>query len=452
MKKTILALSLLSVGSLHAQAILSQSCEFSKDIKLPLNTSGHYMSADCKTVYILPPENGEVVFEGFTESASIKRCNELDVAMKNLGKITKKLTSAEIFTSRVASVEEDSDNEDAPFPGWGDLPSDWKEPAQDYVTLKEQDILTLLLERQTLAHQLVKEFGTIPGVVVQLNYRTGYGDLVQKYKDLNRNLAVDFKVLPLKNTYFKFNSPTFKDSQFPMALSSGFAIDQGELMSGSTSGSVELSLLGACPLRSPYSGKMPRTLSAQKIAPLLTANLSYEYELLTTLTYEASISRGGLAKKIRDVSTTGGFFSTKSASKLITTSTTESWFVYKGYCDDSRACERAHQENVLDIKKRLMDEVLGNISLVKIGLDLVPQAANAPAQNGARTSADEVKKCPHVYCQVAGAVLGILSDSLGRTSKVDSYINNESHFATETQLTRKPFAYQGSMGFSPKDL
>ena len=43
-----------------------------------------------------------------------------------------------------------------------------------------------------------------------------------------------------------------------------------------------------------------------------------------------------------------------------------------------------------------------------------------------------------------------MSNSVGTTSKVDSYMNSESHFTTETQVTRKTFGYLGSMGFAPE--
>lgn len=446
----LLLSSMVSTAGL-AQAVLSQTCDISSKIKLPANSSGFYMSADCKTAYILPPEIGTVSISGISESSSLQRCDELDAILKNMKALSKRITSANL------SISQDTPRPQAPAPqGWGtgigsSTPTPAPVPNQSTELPKtEAEIVALLEQRQQVAKELMEEFGSTPAAVVQLNYKSGYGELLNQTRKLNSSLGLNISALPLSNTHFSFRSPDFKTSSVSMALSSGFPVLPTDLMNGSTSGSVELSLLGACPLRG-YGDRLPRRITASKIAPLMVAAMSYEYELISTSKYKASYHKGGLAKKIKEFSTKGGFFKTSSASKLTTSAKSESWFNYESYCDDSRACEPAHQENIISIKQRLMDEVLSNITLVKIGYELQPTAAATPGRNGSSVAAEEVKKCPHIYCQAAGAVLSIASASLSETSKTDSYINKETHWVEETEVTKKPFKHFGSMGFEVKD-
>ncbi len=453
MKKYLLPLSFVIMGQASAQGLLSNNCSVTEKIKRPANATNFYMSEDCKTAYVLPPESGTVTAVGFSESAVLDQCRSLDTAIKNLNELNARITSAKI----AGEEEEDS----APDIGLGGgLPGglgglgglgDYGQSSTSREPITEEELIELYVKRKAQAEKIIKEYGQTSGVIAQLQFSTGYKDLITASDKKNKDLGITFKGLPLKNTKFNFSSPAFNANQYPIALSSGMAIKQDQMMNGSASGSVELSLLGACPLRNRLTGKIEEKIPTKKFSALLIANLSYEYELVTTVKYTASYSKGGMAQKIRESSTKGGFFKTSTSSKLITKASSNSWFNYYYSCDDSRACEESHQENIMDIKKRLMDEVLGNISLVKIGYELTPEAAGTPGRNGASTASEAIKKCQHMYCQIGGAVLDIANSTFGGTNKYDSYVNKESHFVEETAETKKPFSYMGSMGFAPKD-
>lgn len=450
MKKYLLPLSLLIMGQAHAQALLSNDCPVTAKIKRPTNASNVYMSKDCKTAYVLPPEVGTVKLVGFSQSANLTMCASLDAAMKNLNEINARITSAKIGANQTTPDIGLGGGLPGGLGGIGGLGGYGQTPVEAD-PLSEEELVELYLERKEIAEDIINEYGQMSGVIAQLNYSTGYSELLKEFEKKNKDLGIAFQGLPLKNTRFNFSSPNFSAALHSMAISTGMAIKQDQMMNGSASGSVELSLLGACPLRNRLSGKLDERLSTKKFSSLLIANLSYEYELITTVSYKAEYSKGGMAEKIRKSSTKGGFFKTSTTSKLITSASSESWFDYYYSCDDSRACEEAHQENILDIKKRLMDEVLANISLVKIGYELTPEAAGTPGRNGASASAEALRKCQHVYCQAGAAVLDIANSTFGGTNKYDSYVNKEQHRTVETSETKKPFSYHGSMGFAPKE-
>lgn len=448
MKTTLLAVVALGTISAHGQAVLSTSCPVASKIKLPEGNSGLYMSEDCKTAYVLPPEQGTISLEGLSESSSLRRCQELDVAIKNMSEITNRLTAIDSLESSVETKTEPRRgyNPNRPLPTGGPRPR--PEPKVD--KLSEEEIVALLEKKKKLGEEIIKNFGSTPAAVVNLLYSTGYGDLIEETRTLNAGLGISFMRLPLKKTKFSFVSPKLS-GDYPMVLSSSFPGGADETMNGSVSGMVELSLLGACALRNPMTNKIPYSMNSKKFSAFLAAKLSYEYDLQSTVAYKASYSRGGLAKKIREASTRGGVFTSKTLSKLITSASSESWFDYTYTCDDSRACEEAHEKNIVAIKKRLMDEVISNIALIKTDHVLPPQGAPAPGRTGADVASEELRKCTNKYCQIAAGVLDVADAVAGSTSKVDEFINSEAHRAYEDSSTRRAFAYQGSMGFGAKD-
>ncbi|MES2527014.1 MAG: hypothetical protein V4598_07990 [Bdellovibrionota bacterium] len=441
----VLVSGLFTAASAMAQPAITTSCPIARKIKVPANSNGFYLSRDCKTVYVLPPEKGNLTLEGVTESALIQRCGELDVALKNLKTITARLTEARAQETETVPEETDSFDPSRPLSSYFPDNSRVSTPA-----LSEDELIVLLKERQKEAERIVTNFGGITGLYANLLYTTGYGDHLAKYRELNAALNLNIMQVPLKNTKFSFSTPLFREGESSVIMNSSFPASEEGSMNGSVSGMVELSLLGACKLRD-YAGKIPRRLSSYKFSAALPARLSYEYDLQTTIKYTAEYHRGGLAEQIRKVSTKGGFFTSSSLSKMITTTKTDGWFRYKSECDESRACKELEDINVIEIKKRLMDEVISNIALVKHQTILLPEGAPGPGRNGASVASSELKKCYHIYCQIGAAVLDIANATFGGTSKVDQYINKESHWETETQETRKAFSYVGTMGFAPKE-
>lgn len=450
--KTIITMATLAVfaglADVQAQPVLSSNCPVAKRIRMPLGGSGFHMSADCRTVYVLPPETGGIKLTSFSESASLQRCKELDGVLKNLREINTRLTAA-------TSVKAESPQRPSGFDPYGPLVTYPNSTGNDReeVKLTEEEMISLLQRKKDITDSLLKEYGSTPAIKVGLLYSTGYADYLEKVRGRNRHLDLNFEIVPLKKTRLIFNTTKKGEADFPIALKADFPTsDEHETVNQSVTGEVELSLFGACALRSPFSGKIPSYLNSRSFAAHLPAKLSYEYDLMTTVKYKATYSKGGLAEKVRESSTKGGFFSSKTVSKLSSTTRTDSWFEYSYSCDEARACEEAHDVNILELKGRLIDEVISNIALVKFEYPLAPESAATPGTNGAGTASGELKKCHHKYCMIAAGVLDVANATLGQTSKVDSYINNERHWSIEEVTTSKAYPYQGSMGFAPKDI
>lgn len=402
-----LASAIVCTGAL-AQPMLNTECPVERSIRLPSGGTGLHMSADCKTAYILPPEAGKVTLDGITSSATLERCKELRILLKGLKGFTKDL------------AKEKSDAE----------------------------ISDILNRRNDLLSILGEEFGKTHAVRASLLYRSGYQDYVEKVRERNSHLPVTFKALPLKDTRLSFSSAD--DIQgLPMILSA--SIPGEEVMSGSVTGVVDLNLIGACPLTGAVGNRISPLVSSRKFASALPAQLKYSYDLVTTAHYEVSFNRGLLASQIRSVSSSGGFFRTETVSKLVSKTRSTSWFRYRELCDDTRACEKFHDQNVLDLKARLVDEVLSNITLAKFDVPLSPEAAGMPGRTGSDVGSENLKKCPHEYCQIAAGVLDVASATFGGTNKVDQYVRTHEHWAGETVTSNRAMSFSGSMGFEAED-
>ena len=116
-------------------------------------------------------------------------------------------------------------------------------------------------------------------------------------------------------------------------------------------------------------------------------------------------------------------------------------------CDDDRVCERAKTETALQIKQRLMQEVVDNIALAQLGYSVKPSEAGEPGRTGSSVASEALKKCFHPYCQVGAIVLDIAGATVGGSSKTDTYISTHNHTVTEEVSESRPVEFVGTMGF-----
>lgn len=443
MKTIYLALAALSGITAYAQPMLISSCPEAKNIRLPDNHNGFYMSADCKTAYVLPPAAGSVTLHGITGSATLGRCSELSTAIRTLRRITKELSLETKKKLNEVEAEDSSYNPRGPILG--------RRPIEEApeVDLTDAEVVALYVKKKELMESVIRDFGNTPGAEASLLFSSDSGEILTKFRSMNKRLAINFMQVPVKETKLTFLSTTSEDKNLPIFLFANFP--EGQAMNGSVSGKVVLSLLGACPLAGSFDTISPFVTTDQFTAAL-PARLEYQYDLVSTIHYRAEYHRGGLAENIRKNSTRGGFFDSKTISKYSTSTRTEDWFKYFYKCDDSRVCEEQHDNNIIAIKERLMGDVLSNIALMKFDYPLAPEAAGKPGETGAQVASENLKKCPNIYCQIAAGVLDVMQATLGSESKVDNYINKENHWAWEDVKENRAIPFTGTMGFIAKEF
>lgn len=402
--------ALVFMGSAVAGPIYSTSCESAKGIRIPSNSSGFFMSNDCKVAYILPPSKGISKVNGRTVGV-LGRCDEVSQFNRALKKVNNEI-------NKVLSTNID-----------------------------DQKLKTLFDQRKNIIEQYSDLQSTF-GARVELSFSNGIGENLRSFQNMNPNADVTFVPIALKNAELAWNQAKSFDPSMKISFNESLPITNlNNVGAGSFNASLDLSLIGACPLVDSFERTIPDNLKIKDVAGIITPNFVYQYEMAATYKYTAEYNLASLAKKIRTSSSSGGIFKTSSSSSLLETAESSGWFKFNMECDNESICEQAKTETANSIKQRLLKEVLDNIAIGTIGTVVAPVEAGIPGKNGASVAADGLRKCTNVYCQAGAVVLDVASAVFGGTSKTDSYIKQNNHFVKEEVTEKRPVTFTGMMGF-----
>ncbi|HPI39750.1 MAG TPA: hypothetical protein PLJ21_03040, partial [Pseudobdellovibrionaceae bacterium] len=318
------------------------------------------------------------------------------------------------------------------------------------IGLQEEGLLTLAQQRHELIENTLSKFGPVTGASLQMLYSMDIANSVKSYQELNSNLNVSFQPISLSKVEVYFNKATPKDKELPMVINNGIPLSGDlKLTAGqSFSGWVDLSLFGACPLKDPFDDQLPKKLRAKDLSAVMVPNLYYEYNVGGTYKYTAKFKKSGIARKIKEQTSRGGFFSTSGINKILEDRDTKGWFDLQMDCDDPRVCERLKMETALQIKQRLVVEILDQITLSKIGIPLPEGIARPPRSNGAQVAAQGLREnCQHIYCQVGSVVLDVGNSTFGNTTSIDEFINSHEDWVEESVNQTIPVNFSGTQGF-----
>lgn len=415
MKNSMLFFSVLMFSDLVLAApVISSSCPQAQKITEPRGAGAYFMSGDCSTAYVLPPELGKVSVVGATAMMDMNAC----------GKIRKYNHALDKIDSQVAKLVATPNSADK---------------------VKE-----LLDQRKQLADAYGPSLTSLArseALDVNLAFRMTLNESVQKYRDQNGGAGVAFQPIGLKNVklYATSNKP-FSPDMPPVLNSEVAAEESGAIGAGGFNAKLRLSLAAACNLVDEFTGEIPSELEYDKVAGVLAISATYDYELQATYMLHASYNLGALARQIKSESTQGGFFSTAAMSGLINSESTSGWFNLSVSCDDSRVCEQVKLDQALQIKSDLMQQVLDNIAMFKIGA-FQPGSAASPGESGAGKAAGALRKCPNQYCQAAAIVLDVANATFGGTNKTDSYISANDSSQKMDISNAKPVTFTGNLGF-----
>lgn len=411
MKKWFLVVSMISSSAFAIGPRISSSCEVAKSIRTPPNSGGYFLTADCKTAYVLPPAQASRKVTGIT-SGNLGRCSEISSLNKMMAELNRQTTEA--IQGKV--------NEEA---------------------------LTTIRETREKIKSDYADLASALGASVEMIFDMNIEKNVQRFRQYNTAVPVAFMAVPLKEVTLAWNQAKNQDPDMRIAFNEDLPLPKdSNVGAGSYSARLDLSLFGACKLRDPFTREIPEQIDSQALAGLITPTAFYKYEVGATFGYTATYNKGLLAKKIRESSSKGGFFKTATASSLIETAETSGWFSLTMSCNDSRVCAEVKAQTAWDIKQRLMQEVLDDISMARLGVSLPPVESGTPGKNGASAAAEGLRKCAHPYCQAGAIVLDIANSTFGGASKTDSYISANNSKAEETVEITTPVMFSGSVGFS----
>jgi len=272
-------------------------------------------------------------------------------------------------------------------------------------------------------HEAYKGFAGMEGARASLKYLSHWDSNVQKLRDLNPGInfakvqANDAQVAMELSSLGKSNP-----SGAIMQVGAGSQLSESSLKFSSypenLSTNVVLSLVGACPMEHPEYFDL--NSNDMRYGMIIT----YSYDTVFDVNAEAKYNMYKMYQKIVSSGSSGGFFRSKSWSKV----------EEKNFFRDSFKVTWMDAENALpeETKQEIEAQMRANVfsRLAALALPVSPDragivAAAAPPARGGAVLADQlVKTCPaNIYCMGGAAILKVFDAIFGSSSSTSSYTN-----------------------------
>lgn len=311
-----------------------------------------------------------------------------------------------------------------------------------------------IIEAQKQTEERYKQHTASVGAILNFSYDVGHMKLVNEYKKLNPSISFTDMPVRFSKIHATVNLTPDTDDLYKLTLdatnSAGATYDNGMFGSAAPSGTLQMTLnrVAACSLLDSKTGE----LSEEKVknAKLLNMQNMYQYELSGKHGYYVKYNVAELYERIRQSGSRGGFFKKRSWSTVIENSEFDALFTIDFTSDDSQVeippeeRERIRQEEKAIAVDTLFKDFLtmaaqdGALPLPQIGM---------PEQNGAQAGAQALAKCPHLYCQVGSALLGV-ADSIWGSTKATSHYKNTKKFEYEKKYNvQRMHLEKGSTGY-----
>jgi hypothetical protein len=313
-----------------------------------------------------------------------------------------------------------------------------------------------------------------PGGMMSITISSEQTALVKKFRELNANLSnVQFMEMPLSDVSLSFTQikdgvasgyPTLlkaningvtvnaDNSMTPIPFSSESS-NQTVAFGAAVGGSLTINRFAACqlPSASDYgSSSAAAQRRVKDIAGLLTGTATYRYQLGVSRKIKIHYNEKQLYCLIKKQSSSSGLFRSSSSTSITETSQLNQWLSISVESEDT-GFDYANRETLLmDLREEMLDRALMKVAtsyLSKERAQLV--APEAPRADG---MANELRKCPNLYCQAGALVLNLGSALFGGTSSSSSTCENVGASSDQDYIDTKPVSAYGTQAFSIKPV
>lgn len=437
-------------GAQAGPPMKTTSCADRIHVRAPRNGSGVFFDDKCETAYVLPPVLGKIEMQGNQPTVSREDCTELAALGGARAQLAERLRR---LTERRAR---DPGGGGSTIGRGGGLGGGQDEsPSEADMEKIKKDSAEILAEINRL-REAERVFTSTEGLVSKIIYTLDHEGLVGEYARLNPEIK-GFVRLPLEKAYLtiaakdealKQSGSEVLDYQVPGL--NKFSDEEGQPPENSVyfgtamSGRVRLNQKAACQLLSKFGGRIPENLSATLLERHMSANITYAYGVNVRRQYYARYNFQKLFEHIAKQTQQGGFFSSKSINEVVERNESSSWFEFHSTSDDTRF---PNEILVQQLKTEMIDRVMGQIAIATVpGSSTIP-AHLTPGPKGADVAANALKKCPYVYCQVAGYVLDFLSATLGESQSVARFLSTVGSTSEERVNESKTLRFIGTSTF-----
>jgi|GEM_PF-3082721 len=435
------------------------------------NGSGAFLSEDCKTLYVLPPQKGHLEISGYRPSVNLnlqcERLEKIEEQEKNLAELLALYSKRRLDNEKdIQKMEQDL--RDGLIPQGKSV-----EEVQNEIARKEEQIEKLTnqtFETEEKADERKLRFSRGEGGRGVFLMEMSLSDLVKEYQKENPGLRV--MPLPVDQSFISANEQTYDEavaSQMPAVLSLKLigatqmplllnpnlllldkklapvtAPEGSKIFGGALPGEIRLSSIGACAVNEHLGS--PQSFSAEDIKDYIATGVTYSYQVQVRRRHSITYNLKELVRQIHEETKKGGFFSRKTLNRFVDERKSNSWITFHSESEDSRF--EYTDEYIKEVKKQFIDRALAQVVAIKTGSPAALLALIDPSgQNGADALGDAVKMCPHLYCQIGAAGLKALSKIFGSETATSELLKNFEGSASETMDEKSMVTEYGTSTF-----
>lgn len=324
------------------------------------------------------------------------------------------------------------------------------------------DLSKSITELNTQVNVIYATYAGYEGAAGAFVFQTGWADLVTEYQNLNKDLAIAFRPIQVKQgslwstlraegdrtlapqvpgilsasipgyTDVK-STPESEGEKVPENGKSSFSAENKGLMNATVQGlkgQIVLSLAGSCNLFEGPDAK-PRNVNFEQLSANMVVNASYTYELAAHREYTAIYNLSEMMSRFEEYVQKGGFFSTSTVHTVIENANSNSWFDMKFDSESSEFQYTPEEQEELrkTVKAELADQALKRVAMLNAGAP--PALPPVGGQSGAGAISASLRYCPLWYCQAGSVIFGVLDSIFGRKSAISDFKRHNSATVTD---------------------
>lgn len=306
-----------------------------------------------------------------------------------------------------------------------------------------QEISRLLQEMNAQFAEYKSSYGGTVKVVMENKHTELHREFEKKNKSLVLQRmpvasSVQFKVSGMAGLVdekmLSINIPGVR-SDVDEAIDGYVSVHFGE----SLSGSVDISTLSACMLK---VGQAKRDENIAKFS----VNLLHKYDLSVKNDYTISYNLKDIYEKVKSNTSKGGLFKTSSISKIRESVSQSGKLKIEFRSEDPR--DNFDKEAKNEIKDKFIARAVEQISQSRIANGSGQVLAMPEARElAARGMAEGLKKCPNLYCQIAGYALDLGSDLFGSKEVSAEFLRTQNFDHSEEVKETKSYTHYTTSTF-----
>ncbi len=489
--KLLMGALLLTPLTGHSTPQLGQVCDIK--IQMPDDTTNYFWDEGCKTVYVLPPQQGKNEIIDFTESADLSNpdglCGQVKATEKGIKDHTATRNRYEemIVEKEALKAKAMADEDQGRIDQLNLEIMDLIEKSENFKRNKF-DLIEHMVEK---ALNILGREGGHTAFILKVNHQA----LVNKVAELNKGVNVNFRpmllagggytfgekaenssaVLPAVSAVdapgiapFIFSTAGLPRAKFEKILdeSEGSKKEKADNIDESASESYENDgLTNSMGVNEVYPSSVnasiiwtaapacriyekAQTSGDYNYKGAVAVNSVYKYHVLSKYGYTIKFSYEKFHKIVKKSKSKGGFFSKKVVNSVVNKLFADEVLEIKFLAGpDVRAQIPKAEMNQIkdDAKDRFIKWVLYYETNGKIKPAQLLDMPTGP--NGSQVLGDALLKCPHLYCQIGGYGFKVLGSIFGRTASNSTSIDHKKLNQEWVVSKEKPLVYYGGMGF-----